>query len=193
MNKISRIVIALFILVGCIVALNSWPAKTPTPVAKPPAPMPQPQATTTADSTGQVEGASVSESGVYSHKNPRFEFQVPEGHELTRMVDGESGEALIIQSASGTTAQIFISPHVATATLTPEQLSVEQPELEMLNTKPYSVGGVSGVYFENHIEQGWNILNVWFSKENYLFQATAYLDDKQQLEAVLGSWKWLSE
>ena len=199
MNKTLKIFIALVLLAGCIVALNRWPNKPKPPVALAPAPTPNPvnslapEASSTNDTVGQVEGASVSESGVYTHQKPHFEFQVPEGYTLSRLENGDDGEALIIQSASGTAAQIFISPHVANATLTPEQITAEQPELEMLNAKPYAVGGVAGVYFENHIEQGWSIMNVWFNKENFLFQATAYLENKQQVEAVLKSWKWLAE
>ncbi len=198
MNKTTRIFIAFILLVGAGLALTilKKPPANSTSSPMPPsanAVTPTPGTITANDNVGKVEGASVSESGLYQHQNPTFEFKVPEWYSLGRIDEGEDGEALIVQSASATIAQIFISQYPANATLTPEQIKAEQPELEMVNAKPYSINGISGVYFENHVKQGWNIINVWFNKESHLFQATAYLENKQQLEAVLSSWKWLPE
>ncbi len=198
MNKNTRIFIAFILLVGAGLALTIFKKPSSNSISSPMPPSANavtstPGRTTANDNVGKVEGASVSESGLYQHQNPAFEFKVPEWYFLGRMDEGDDGEALIVQSASATIAQIFISQYPANATLTPEKIKAEQPELEMLNAKPYSINGVTGVYFENHVKQGWNIMNIWFNKGNRLFQATAYLENKQQLEAVLSSWKWLPE
>lgn len=121
----------------------------------------------------------------YLSASPKFSFLYPKSFNITRFRE-MGGEVVLLQSSETQLGlQVFISDYSSSAPVTINKLKSDLPDMQMIKPELISVGGASGVAFESE-----GMYEVWFAKNNKLYQITSYSHQKSLTDKIVSSWQW---
>ena len=123
----------------------------------------------------------------YSHSEPDFSFNYPEGFGASGFEDGE-GETILVQK-EGRGFQIYITAIGEDLEITEEKINQDIPDLKIKNAKAVEIGGATGLSFESE-DGGLETKEIWFVKGQNLYQITSYPEFSDMTEGVAESWEW---
>ena len=163
--------------------------------------------------TGNPSTLNAEPSSTYTHPTLGFSFQKPEELSATSNFFGEETEETEVitfetldvkeegfsaQGGPTFSWQIFIMPHDEPA-ITPERIQLDIPDIVMENIQRGTLDGVPILVFESKNPDVGETYEVWFVYSRpsrrvpgHLYQIMTYKNFQNELNTILGSWKFVS-
>ena len=147
------------------------------------------------DGSPSVDGDKLSADEIrYEYSDPKFSFPYSKEAKATIAEDGPNGTAIISvrnNLATGSEFQIAITLEEDSSPLTIERINNDLPDLQTIGARNISVAGTQAVAF-TVIEGGQGTAEVWFVREGWLYQITAYNNEasRAMAEKAVAGWKF---
>lgn len=146
----------------------------------------------TATDTLKEQGIRIPPLGSRIYKNERFAFSLFYPEELIAAEHYGQGGALTIafQREGGAYGfQIFITPYEESQ-ITQEQFLQDVPTGVREEPVDIEVGGVlANKFFSEHLDLG-QTREIWFIKDNYLYEITTYRELDKWLQEIVQTWEF---
>jgi len=153
----------------------------------------QSEGNTRAPSAGSdvLQDEGVAEMSRYENGKYGFSFSHPASYTVTEMKD-TGADIVLIRDAFGNALQVAISPFdEPIATLTPERVRRDLPELVMKDVQEIVIDGMTPAL--SFIDPGKGLgatREAWFVSAGSLYQLSTYADSPSLLDGVLSSWQF---
>jgi len=122
----------------------------------------------------------------------RFSFSYPEDYTLVNQGIIDEGETILVQKKGDSSGlQIYITSFDELGTsLTVERIQGEIPEVEIRDARDIDIDGVKiGITFVHGNDKD-AMREVWFAKNGFLYQISAFLKDDNAVQQILSSWNF---
>ena len=126
----------------------------------------------------------------YKNAKYNFSFEYPKGFSAAEFVEREATDVILIQNTETQRGfQIAISPFGGPDLITPEMILKDIPEMKINKPENTTSNGIRALEFLSD-DGGASKAEIWFIRQGYLYQITAFLKDKDLIERVFNSWKF---
>jgi hypothetical protein len=144
--------------------------------------------------TAETEGVvSTTQAIRYVNSRYGFSFEKPQGYTVGSVPE-EAGETILVQKNGSVqdSFQIFITELDHPVELTPTLIKSELPGTVVSNPVKIDLDGKGkGIMFSSNNDAfGGKSFEIWFARDTRIYQITSYVGFAQQLQAIIGTWKF---
>lgn len=142
-----------------------------------------------------ISGKSVERvdlKNTFEDSQNRFSFSYPENYTVVSQGIVDDGETVLVQKKGESSGlQIYITNFDEPGlSLTTERIQGEIPEVEIIDARDIDVNGVKiGLTFTHGNDKD-AMREVWFAKNGFLYQISAFLKDDSAVQQILSSWNF---
>ena len=138
----------------------------------------------------EIKEVKVSAENTFTHQNPNFSFQIPEGFTVGQ-IDEAAGKSIFVQNINtGLGFQVFVSPFNENINvLTEERIRKDLPALVIEKSQKIQINGSEGVAFVSQNQAFGRSREIWFVYNNFLYQMSTYIESEALLQKVLDTFE----
>lgn len=143
----------------------------------------------TFENISNVLGALPTKHLLYSNDRYKFSFEYRDGITVSSFREGVGDMVLMQSKDAKTSAQIFIIPFDEKGPITSARILKDLPGLVIKNEKKGVIGGSVAVAFLGKHESLGNTYEIWFVKDESLYQIMTKIETAQFLIDIMKTWK----
>ncbi len=128
----------------------------------------------------------------YTHQNPHFSFQYPEGFNIGSFQEGEGETVLVQQPGENRGFQIYILPFDEPGPITKERIWQDIPDKKIVAEQKVKIGGEDALVFLSQDPSLGATREAWFIHVNFLFQISAQQEFDETLSRIMATFKFLN-
>ncbi len=125
----------------------------------------------------------------YTNTKYGFSFNLPSLYIPRMQSYDETADILTFDAAGDNSFQIFIMAYDEPA-INPERIKIDVPDIVIKNARAGTLDGAEALVFESFEESLGETYEVWFARDGYLYQMMTYADKAEEVNKVLGTWKF---
>jgi hypothetical protein len=144
-----------------------------------------------ASGQGSATTADKGSSDTNQYMDSKFNFRVnlPQDIKATFLDEGDSRTVLL--KGGGYDMQIYVSPFDEDISITPERIKRDIPDMKIESSEYVTVDGqIKALAFISTDDQGQKFREVWFVRDQHLYQILSPASADLVTGKIMQSWKW---
>ena len=141
------------------------------------------------NATSELPQEFIHEDDRYQNTAYGFSFTLPAEYTTQSNPVWDDSHIYTFDGGGEKSFQIFVTPHDEPI-INPERIKLDVPDIVMNNIRTATLDSVEALVFESHDSSVGDTYEVWFVRNDHLYQMTTYREHQNELNEILSTWKF---